>query len=103
MVLDSIRTIVIWGVSLLLGWESFQWLLMGFCVVIWDVVYNEIVLSHLSYIIPKEMQEALLPLRAQTGARHHFSKRDYREGGTEMKIKKLLLTIGLSQIISLSD
>ena len=26
MVLDSVRTMVIWGVSLLIGWQSFHWL-----------------------------------------------------------------------------
>lgn len=46
MVLDSVRTVVIWGVSILLGWETFKWmqvlgfisLLLGMCL------YNNIVI-----------------------------------------------------------
>ncbi|XP_028653176.1 solute carrier family 35 member F6 [Erpetoichthys calabaricus] len=35
MVLDSLRTVVIWIVSLAVGWESFQWLqILGFIILI---------------------------------------------------------------------
>ena len=46
MVLDSLRTIVIWAFSLLVGWQSFSWLqLVGFVVLLsGTMVYNEIVL-----------------------------------------------------------
>lgn len=46
MVLDSVRTFVIWGCSLLLGWEEFHALqLVGFFVLLLGTaVYNEIVL-----------------------------------------------------------
>jgi len=45
MVLDSVRTFVIWGVSLLIGWEDFLPLqLVGFAVLLFGTaVYNEIV------------------------------------------------------------
>lgn len=45
MVLDSVRTFVIWGVSLLIGWESFYPLqLLGFCILIaGTATYNDIV------------------------------------------------------------
>ena len=86
MVLDSIRTIVIWGVSLLLGWESFQWLqLSGFFVLLFGtMVYNEIVsLESLGlYYPPKEMQETLLPSKGTKRSSASFSKRDDRKGGT---------------------
>ncbi len=68
MVLDSIRTIVIWGVSLFLGWEQFQWMQMsGFCVLLFGtMVYNEILsLESLGVYYPdKEMQESLLPSKS---------------------------------------
>ena len=35
MVLDSLRTIVIWAVSLIVGWQSFSWLqLIGFMILL---------------------------------------------------------------------
>jgi len=49
MVLDSVRTLVIWTVSLAIGWQSFQALqLLGFAVlVIGMCVYNDIVIAPL--------------------------------------------------------
>jgi len=47
MVLDSVRTLVIWGVSLAVGWQPFQALqLLGFMVlVIGMCVYNDILIA----------------------------------------------------------
>ena len=49
MVLDSVRTLVIWGVSLMVGWQKFLFLqLLGFVVlVIGMCVYNDIVIAPL--------------------------------------------------------
>jgi len=46
MVLDSIRTIVIWGVSLLVGWQPFYALqLLGFVILVSGMcVYNDIII-----------------------------------------------------------
>lgn len=45
MVLDSTRTLIVWGASLALGWEPFCWVqVIGFLVLILGtVVYNELV------------------------------------------------------------
>eukprot|EP01138_Halocafeteria_seosinensis_P001551 gb/GECG01001589.1/.p1 GENE.gb/GECG01001589.1/~~gb/GECG01001589.1/.p1 ORF type:complete len:387 (+),score=37.68 gb/GECG01001589.1/:1-1161(+) len=44
MVLDSVRTLVIWGFSLIIGWQSFCWIqLVGFSILITGtVVYNDV-------------------------------------------------------------
>lgn len=49
MVLDSIRTLVIWGVSMAIGWQGFQALqLLGFLVLITGMcIYNDIVFAPL--------------------------------------------------------
>jgi len=46
MVLDSVRTLVIWGVSLGVGWQVFQWLqLVGFVIlVIGMCIYNDLLI-----------------------------------------------------------
>jgi len=46
MVLDSLRTFVIWGFSLCIGWQSFQWLqLVGFAVMfIGTCIYNDLLI-----------------------------------------------------------
>ena len=45
MVLDSVRTLVIWGVSLAIGWQAFHALqLLGFAVLVSGMcVYNDLV------------------------------------------------------------
>jgi uncharacterized membrane protein len=45
MVLDSVRTLVVWGASLAIGWEEFHWLqLVGFIVLtLGTAMYNEII------------------------------------------------------------
>nr|CAB3266247.1 solute carrier family 35 member F6-like [Phallusia mammillata] len=45
MVLDSIRTLVIWGVSLAVQWEAFQWLqVVGFAILICGTgIYNNLI------------------------------------------------------------
>lgn len=45
MVLDSVRTMVIWAVSLLIGWQSFHYLqVVGFVSLIFGMcVYNNII------------------------------------------------------------
>ncbi len=47
MVLDSVRTLVIWGVSLAVGWQKFHLLqLLGFAILVTGMcVYNEIVIG----------------------------------------------------------
>lgn len=47
MVLDSVRTLVIWVISLLLGWQGFQWLqLVGFTALIFGMcLYNDVVVG----------------------------------------------------------
>ena len=47
MVLDSIRTLVIWGVSMAIGWQKFEYLqLIGFIVLITGMcIYNDIVIG----------------------------------------------------------
>jgi len=49
MVLDSVRTLVIWSVSLAIGWQPFQALqLLGFAVLVTGMcVYNDIVIAPL--------------------------------------------------------
>lgn len=44
MVLDSVRTLVIWFISLLLGWQAFQWLqLLGFAALLFGMcLYNDV-------------------------------------------------------------
>lgn len=46
MVLDSVRTFVIWGVSLGIGWQKFQELQMGgFIVLVFGMcLYNDIII-----------------------------------------------------------
>merc|ERR1739848_893839 len=48
MVLDSVRTLVIWGVSLLVHWQIFHWLqLVGFIIlVIGMCTYNDILIAN---------------------------------------------------------
>lgn len=45
MVLDSIRTLVIWGFSLIIGWQEFHWIqLVGFSSLIFGMcMYNNII------------------------------------------------------------
>ncbi len=45
MVLDSVRTMVIWGVSLAVGWQDFKVLqLFGFVILVTGMcVYNDII------------------------------------------------------------
>ena len=53
MVLDSVRTLVIWGVSLAIGWQPFQALqLLGFAVLVTGMcVYNDIVIGKIILFI----------------------------------------------------
>merc|ERR1712150_398766 len=46
MVLDSVRTLVIWGVSLGVGWQHFQFLqLVGFAILVVGMcIYNDLVI-----------------------------------------------------------
>ncbi len=43
--IDSLRTFIIWIISLLIGWESFQWLqLVGFIILVsGSFLYNEVI------------------------------------------------------------
>jgi len=61
MVLDSVRTFVIWGVSMLIGWQDFQYLqVIGFVILLAGTcVYNKIVrIPKMRYDEP--VQEKLL-------------------------------------------
>ena len=51
MVLDSIRTLVIWGVSLAVGWQAFQYLqLIGFVVLVCGMcIYNDLLFGMMLY------------------------------------------------------
>lgn len=53
MVLDSVRTVVIWGISLLLGWQEFQWMqLFGFVALLFGMcLYNNIIVGGLFLFI----------------------------------------------------
>ena len=46
MVLDSVRTLVIWAVSMAIGWQNFFFLqLIGFCILITGMMlYNDILI-----------------------------------------------------------
>merc|ERR1711934_603441 len=46
MVLDSVRTLVIWAVSMLIGWQDFYYLqLIGFCILLAGMMlYNDIII-----------------------------------------------------------
>lgn len=48
MVLDSVRTLIIWGFSLFIGWQAFHWLqVAGFTSLIFGMcVYNNIIVDH---------------------------------------------------------
>ena len=45
MVLDSLRTVTIWGYSLAVGWETFQWLqIVGFVFLLaGSFIYNDVI------------------------------------------------------------
>ena len=47
MVLDSMRTVIIWAVSIAVGWQSFYALqLLGFVILITGMcIYNDIVVG----------------------------------------------------------
>ena len=49
MVLDSLRTMVIWAVSLIVRWENFEWLqLLGFfSLILGTFIYNDAVFAPL--------------------------------------------------------
>ena len=46
MVLDSVRTLVIWAVSMAIGWQNFFFLqLIGFCILLTGMMlYNDIII-----------------------------------------------------------
>ena len=53
MVLDSVRTMVIWGVSLAVGWQEFQYLqLIGFASLVTGMcIYNDIVFGKILMLL----------------------------------------------------
>ena len=78
MVLDSIRTIVIWAFGLIVGWETFQWVqLSGFVVLLLGtMVYNEVVSLHsLGFYYPTEDEINATLL-------HHVSSKDSQQYNT---------------------
>jgi len=54
MVLDSVRTVVIWGFSLLIHWQQFQYLqIIGFVLLLTGTaIYNEIIIIPISLFEP---------------------------------------------------
>lgn len=49
MVLDSVRTLVIWVIALLLGWQAFQWMqLAGFAALLFGMcLYNNVLVDQI--------------------------------------------------------
>lgn len=69
MVLDSVRTFVIWIVSLALRWQDFSWLqLVGFIILLIGMcLYNDVILRPLYVIIVKKYRrEERAPLLRQS-------------------------------------
>merc|ERR1719291_977083 len=54
MVLDTMRTFIVWGVSLLVGWENFSWVqLIGFLIVTMGIcLYNEVITAKWLFTYP---------------------------------------------------
>ena len=52
MVLDSVRTLVIWGVSLGIGWQDFHFLqLIGFVILVVGMcIYNDLLIGECAVI-----------------------------------------------------
>ena len=52
MVLDSVRTLVIWGVSLGIGWQDFHFLqLIGFVILVVGMcIYNDLLIGKCTVI-----------------------------------------------------
>lgn len=61
--IDTCRTLFIWLVSLVLGWESFKWLqVVGFALLVYGTfLFNDIVRPPLRACIPRSRREQLLP------------------------------------------
>ncbi|KAL2014765.1 hypothetical protein VTN00DRAFT_2290 [Thermoascus crustaceus] len=61
--IDTCRTLFIWLVSLVLGWESFKWLqVVGFALLVYGTfLFNDIVRPPLRACIPRSRREELLP------------------------------------------
>jgi uncharacterized membrane protein len=73
MVLDSVRTVLVWGCSLALGWEKFHALqLLGFVVLsLGTAMYNEIIrvpgiFSYPNQVAPKVADDMKEAMTAQT-------------------------------------
>ena len=58
MVLDSIRTFVIWMVTLGIGWQAFQWMqIIGFLLLLCGMcLYNEVIIVPLIRFIKQRWQ-----------------------------------------------
>ena len=71
MVLDSLRTMVIWGFSLAIGWEKFCWVqIIGFVVLLGGTfVFNGVVhVPGFDYVeLPQEDETERLELEAAGG------------------------------------
>jgi len=66
MVLDSVRTLVVWAFSVCIGWEKFHWLqLIGFIILtIGTAVYNEIIILPCFKYPTPSVPELPLPSKA---------------------------------------
>jgi len=72
MVLDSMRTCIIWGVSLAIGWEEFHFLqLVGFVVMLFGIaMYNEIIRIPVLFAYPArevQLDASNTPLKDDAG------------------------------------
>lgn len=61
--IDTCRTLFIWIVSLVLGWETFKWLqILGFALLVYGTfLFNDIVQPPLKACIRRQRHEELLP------------------------------------------
>jgi len=61
MVLDSVRTFIIWGYSLAVGWQQFQYFqIIGFALLlVGTCIYNEIIVIWFLGKPDKKPQESL--------------------------------------------
>merc|ERR1719195_1608880 len=89
MVLDSVRTLVIWAVSMAIGWQNFFFLqLVGFCILITGMMlYNDIIILPLIKLVgvklgclePEASEYRDLEVEAEDGQNHsevHLSREE---------------------------
>ena len=90
MVIDSLRTMVIWGFSLAVKWETFCWVeIIGFVVLLaGSMVYNQVIrVPRFSYPDADGKYESLLVEGEDEGAEFEGSGYVYEDfnGGAQQK------------------